>query len=72
MTSRIELLRERMLKSKPSVCIERAKYYTESMKQTEGEPMIIRQAKALAHVLENIPVNIFPGELIVGTMVSKP
>jgi len=72
MTSRIELLRERMLKSKPSVCIERAKYYTESMKQTEGEPMIIRQAKALAHVLENISVNIFPGELIVGTMVSKP
>ena len=42
------------------------------MKQTETEPMIIRQAKALAYVLENIPVKIFPGELVVGALVSKP
>jgi len=70
--SRIKSMRSRILMAKPSVCVERAKYYTESMKQTETEPMIIRQAKALAHVLENISVKIFPDELIVGTLVSKP
>jgi len=70
--SRIESLRDRILRAKPSICIERAKYYTESMKQTEMEPMIIRQAKALAHVLKNIPVRIFPEELIVGAIVSSP
>jgi|Deesub1362A_J573_1020465.scaffolds.fasta_scaffold00065_122 formate C-acetyltransferase len=52
--------------------IERAKLYTESMKQTEGEPMIIRQAKALKHILENIPIQILDGELIVGTMLPNP
>jgi formate C-acetyltransferase len=41
------------------------------MKQNEEEPMILRQAKALAHVLENIPVKIFPGELVVGAIVEK-
>lgn len=71
-TPRIEILRERILRAKPSISIERAKYYTESMKQTETEPMIVRQAKALAHVLEEIPVEIFPEELIVGAMVRQP
>ncbi len=71
-TPRIKALRERILRTRPSISVERAKYYTESMSRTEGEPVIIRQAKALAHVLENIPIEIFPQELIVGTMVSKP
>lgn len=71
-SSRIESLRERMLRTKPSICVERARHYTDSMKQTETGPMVIRQAKAFAHVMDNIPVKIFPEELIVGTMVSKP
>jgi len=69
---RIKRLRERLLLNKPRICIERAKYYTESMKKTEGRPMIIRQAMALAHVLDKISVNIFPDELVVGTLVSDP
>ena len=71
-TPRIKSLRDRILRAKPSICVERAKYYTESMKQTETEPMIIRQAKALAHVLENTPVKIFSGELVIGALVSEP
>jgi formate C-acetyltransferase len=34
--------------------------------------MIIRQAKALKHILENIPIQILNGELIVGTMLPNP
>jgi len=70
-SARVQTLRDRIVKSKPAVSVWRPKYYTDSMKQTETEPMIIRQAKALAHVLENMPVKIFPGELIVGTMTDK-
>lgn len=66
------MLRQRILKGKPKIFVDRAKLYTEAMKASEGEPMIIRQAKALKHVLENIPVVIFPGELIVGAMVKDP
>jgi len=72
MTPRTRSLKELLLKKKPMICVERAKYWTEAMKETEGEPMIIRNAKALERVLMNISVNIYPGELIVGTMVSDP
>ncbi|MEM3761914.1 MAG: formate C-acetyltransferase/glycerol dehydratase family glycyl radical enzyme [Archaeoglobaceae archaeon] len=70
---RIEFLRQRFISGKkPTVFVDRAKFYTEAMKTTEGEPMILRQAKALKHVLENVPVVIFPEELIVGAMVKDP
>jgi formate C-acetyltransferase len=38
---------------------------------SEGDPMILRQAKALAHVLANMTIEILPNELIVGTVVDK-
>jgi len=33
----------------PRIDIERGKYFTESFKTTEGEPLILRWAKALNH-----------------------
>ena len=71
MTGRIEPLRNRIIESIPSVSIERTQLYTESMKHSEGEPIILRQAKALAHVLMNISVEILPNEFIVGSVVDK-
>src|SRR5512136_396582 len=69
-TSRVGRLLERRLRTRPQVCIERARYYTASIRQTEGEPQVIRQAKALAHVLDNLTVHIEPHELIVGAITS--
>jgi pyruvate formate-lyase/glycerol dehydratase family glycyl radical enzyme len=54
------------------LCFEKARLITESLKQTEGEPAIIRYAKAHAHMLENIPVLIDDDELFVGEGASKP
>jgi len=50
----------------PRVTLDRAVWFTESFKQTEGEPLVLRWAKALRHVTENIPVAIFDDELLVG------
>jgi formate C-acetyltransferase len=69
--TRVGRLLERRLRTRPEVCVERARYYTASMRQTEGEPQVIRQAKALAHVLDNLTVHIEPDELIVGAITSK-
>jgi pyruvate formate-lyase/glycerol dehydratase family glycyl radical enzyme len=69
--TRVERLLERRLRTRPEVCTERARYYTQSMQQTEGEPQVIRQARALAHVLENLSVHIEPDELVVGAITSK-
>ncbi|RXM22119.1 hypothetical protein EO238_25505, partial [Citrobacter sp. AAK_AS5] len=38
------------------LCIEKARLITESHRQTEGEPPIIRYAKAFSHMLDNMPV----------------
>src|SRR5512136_2597395 len=50
----------------PRVALERAVYFTESFKSTEGQPLVWRWAKALKHIAENISVAIFDDELIVG------
>ena len=50
----------------PRVTLDRAVYFTESFKTTEGQPLVLRWAKALKHITENIPVTIFDDELLVG------
>jgi len=47
--------------------IDRARWVTESYRETEGEPMILRRAKALAHALAKVQVTIEPDELVVST-----
>lgn len=51
--------------------LERARLLTESYKQTDGEPMALRRAKALAHILTNMTIYIRPSELIVGNYSSN-
>jgi formate C-acetyltransferase len=48
------------------IALERMKLVTEVYKATEGEPAVIRRAKSLAHVLENMTLFIDDGDLIVG------
>ena len=43
-----------------------------SMKETEGEPMVLRRAKAFAAAVEAFPVEIFPDEPFVGWIGGTP
>ena len=54
-----------------TLCLERARLLTESYRQTENQPMVIRRAKALAHILENMSIYIRPDEMIVGNYASN-
>ncbi|MEO0278177.1 MAG: pyruvate formate lyase family protein, partial [candidate division WOR-3 bacterium] len=67
---RIHKYRQKMLRI-PEICIERGYYWTESYMQTEGEPEIIRRAKALKHVLQNISITIDENDIIAGRTTSK-
>ena len=51
---------------RPIIDIERALYFTESMKQTEGQALILRWAKALMNVAQNITVYIDDNQLLAG------
>jgi pyruvate formate-lyase/glycerol dehydratase family glycyl radical enzyme len=69
-TGRVSRLREKVLVM-PSICIERGYWMTESYKETENELPVVRRAKGLAKVLENMTIHIEDGELIVGRTTSK-
>lgn len=64
-------MKEKLLSLTPEISVERARYITRSHRETEGEPAPVRRAKAFAEVLSNIAVNIWPGELIVGSTTGK-
>lgn len=51
---------------RPIIDVERARYFTESMKETEGEMLCLRWAKAMKHIAENITVYIDEDNLICG------
>ncbi len=63
---RVFRMLERFENSKPQIDIERALYFTESMKQTEGEMLTLRWAKALKHIAENITVYVQEDQLMLG------
>lgn len=51
----------------PHLDIQRAMIFTESCEHHEELPIVLRTAKAQAHVFKNIKVEIFDDELLVGT-----
>ncbi|MBR4060035.1 MAG: glycyl radical protein [Lachnospiraceae bacterium] len=71
-TGRIKRLVEHLYAKTPEIESARAVLLTDSYKQTEHEPLIIRRAKAFAHVLKNIPITIRPDELVVGSSTVAP
>lgn len=64
-------LNNELLLVKPEICIERARIVTESYKQSEGEPMVIRRAQAIADVLRKMSIFIQKDQLVVGNQASK-
>ena len=64
--ARIKKIYESFKHSKSVVDIQRARYFTQSFKQTEGQPLILRWAKALHLIAEHIDIVIDDAQLIVG------
>ena len=72
MTNRIQRLKDALFQSNREISLERALLYTASHRQTEGEPVILRRAKATAHILEHVEISIRDEELIAGNRTVKP
>jgi len=52
--------------------LQRSRLLTESYKETDGEPMVIRRARALEKILEKMDIYIQDWEKIVGSQSSTP
>ena len=65
-------LREQTMNSEPSICAQRLRIITRAYQQYENEPVIIKRAKALYDILNEMDIYILDDELIVGNQGSSP
>ncbi|HDI3033362.1 TPA: formate C-acetyltransferase [Cronobacter turicensis] len=72
MTNRIQRLKDALFAHPREISLERALLYTASHQQTEGEPVILRRAKATAYILDHVDIAIRDDELIAGNRTVKP
>ena len=68
---RILRMKDKMVMQPHEICIERAKFFTESYKKTKGEPSAIRFAKAMDYLLSNMTIKIWEDEFIIGNRCTK-
>ena len=71
-TDRIPKLVEHLYAKMPEIESARARLITESYKETEALPIVMRRAMAFEHILDNIPIIIRENELIVGSTTIAP
>ena len=69
--TRVERLRQRIVDAPREVCVERARYLTQSMAANWHLPSLTHMSMALEHILDNISVIIRDDDLIVGCRTSK-
>lgn len=65
-------IRQRLIDKPREIDLVRARLATESYRQTEGEPMAVRRAKMLLHLVRQMPIAIHPDEVIVGNRSLLP
>lgn len=67
MNDRVRFLLDRALTSRYTGDPDGQRLREESLKATEGEPAVVREAKAIAHYWRHRPIAIAEGELLVGS-----
>ncbi|MBU1048515.1 formate C-acetyltransferase/glycerol dehydratase family glycyl radical enzyme [Candidatus Bipolaricaulota bacterium] len=72
MSMRTSQLRDDLLDITPSICSERARIFTNAMRRSEGQPIVLRRAKAFEAVLKGMSLYVREGELIVGNQAGRP
>jgi len=71
-TARVAAIKQRLLDEPRYLDVERARYTTEAYRATEGQPMALRRAQMLLHLVRQQSITIQPGELIVGNRSLLP
>ena len=70
LSDRCERIRDTIIRTDPIICPERAVLWTESYRQSENQPPVVRAALALKHTLSNMTIRIYEDELLVGNQGS--
>lgn len=71
-TERVKKLMKVVRAPKIVFSVEKAMLFTKAYREYEGDPNVIRMAKAQAYVLDHISIFILDGDLLAGAPASKP
>lgn len=72
MNGLLRAARDRLLAAPDSVCLERAELVTEAYRAHEGEPIALIRARAFAHVLENMTLDLHTNPIFAGNTSNRP
>lgn len=72
MKSLVKQIRDDLLGTRDSVCLERAQLVTEAYRRYESEPVPIKRARAFAHVLGHMTLDLDSNPVFAGNTSSRP
>ena len=65
-------IRDELMATEDSVCLQRARLVTEAYRQHETDPVPLKRAKAFAHVLRHMDLDVASNPVFAGNTSSRP
>ena len=72
MKTLVRRIRDDLLSTGDTVCLQRARLVTDAYQQFDGEPTPIKRAKTLAHVLRHMDLDVASNPFFAGNTSSRP
>ena len=70
-SARINKMRDMLIEAVPEISSDRAVLLTEAYKKYNAETIYVKRAKAFADILDNLPIQILDGEIVVGSLGDR-
>ena len=68
----VRQIRDQLMSTEDTVCLQRARLVTEAYQQYENDPVVLKRAKAFAHVLRCMDLDIVSNPIFAGNTSSRP
>ena len=72
MRALIQSIRDSLLATEDTVCLQRARLVTDAYRQHEDDPAPLKRAKAFAHVLRHMDLDVESNPVFAGNTASRP
>jgi pyruvate-formate lyase len=69
---RVRAIRDSLVATEDTVCLQRARLVTEAWREHEGDPPALRSAHAFAHVLRHMDLDVHSNPIFAGNTSSRP
>lgn len=68
----VRQIRDELLSSQDTVCLQRARLATEGYRRFEGDPVPLKRAKTFAHILQHMDLDLASNPIFAGNTSSRP